>query len=62
MKVFLLSLLSNKEIIQEVVIVEELKIPNDTRHTLFQDAVWFHTQNSLKIQKPTALAITVVES
>lgn len=46
MKVFLLSLLTNKEILQEVVIVEELKILNDTRHTLFQDAVWFHTQNS----------------
>ena len=61
MKVFLLSLL-RKEILQEVIIVEELKTPNDTRHTLFQDAACFHTQNSLKIQNPTALVITVAES
>lgn len=61
MKVFLLSLLTNKEILQEVVIVEELKILNDTRHTLFQGCCLVSHTELLKIQKPTALAITAVE-
>lgn len=54
---------TKKEVLQEIVIVEDLKISNNIRHTMFLDAVWVQIQNSLKIQKPIALVIiTVAES
>lgn len=54
---------TKKEVLQEIVIVEDLKISSNIRHTMFLDAVWVQIQNSLKIQKPIALVIiTVAES
>lgn len=54
---------TKKEVLQEIVIVEDLKISNNIRHTMFLDAVWVQIQNSLKIQKPIAVVIiTVAES
>lgn len=48
---------TKKEVLQEIVIVEDLKIPSNIRHTMFRDAVW------VQIQKPIALVIiTVAES
>lgn len=54
---------TKKEVLQEIVIVEDLKISSNIRHTMFLDAVWVQIQNSLKIQKPIAVVIiTVAES